>query len=572
MLQVVVSLGLSVCASFSVGEHTFHYRTLPNGLHALAADDGDRERASVFVVYGVGNRMETSRTTGMAHLTEHALFTGTATTPAGQHDAKVKALGGESNAYTRDDFTTYYAHNFEPSALTQILALEADRMRGLTWEEGAFLHERERLRVEEQHSHNGEVDLSGRRDLTVWDGRDYGAGIPDERGNTWGPQLTLAQVRAFYDAWYHPRNAAVVVLGADPEQALDAIEAAFGALPAGPKPGKRMNPPRIAGRAETLELPLSRDRLEWIFMGPSLDVPEDRVALLLIAELLEGRKTPDGAPVSVWQGGRTGDDLFVLAATGDGAQATLEALYAELQAQPWDEAALAKAKLNLRDGFSSSPLRSRPYFSLAVDVAALAAVGHVDWPERFAERIDAVTPADLARAAERWLKPEQRMTLAIKATGEVLPLPSDREGLKQAAEAAATSGDLDRAIAAYEKLLELQPGRIDLVIYRYTLGALNRDLGKLEEARRHLVEGLKVVEYPALRELLTKVDAELKAAGKDPGAPTSQPTTPPDPHGGGANPHGGGANPHGGGENPHGGGANPHGGGENPHGGGANPH
>jgi len=548
MLHVAVSLGLSICATFSVGEHTFHHRELPNGLHAMAADDGDRSRTSVFVIYGVGNRMETSRTTGMAHLTEHALFTGTATTPAGQHDAKVKALGGESNAYTRDDFTAYYAHNFRPDALAEVLALEADRMRGLTWDEGAFLHERERLRVEEQHSYNGEVNLSGLRDLLVWDGRDYGAGVADEKGNTWGPELGLAQVRAFYDAWYHPRNAAVIVVGADPEQALDAIEAAFSKLAAGPKPGKRQGPPTIDGREETLELPLSRDRLEYLFMGPSLAFPEDRVALLLLAELLEGKKTPDGAPVSVWQGGRVGHDLFVFAATGDGAQSSLDAVYAEALAASFDAAALEKAKANLRDAFSSSPLRSRPYFSLAVDVAALASSGQIEWPEGFSARVDAVTVADLKRCANRWLNPKRRMTLTIEATGEVLPLPDDREGLKQAAEAAATSGDLDRAIAAYEKLLELKPGRIDLVIYRYTLGALNRDLGKLEVAREHLLAGLKVVEYPALRELLEKVEADMKAKGMQ--LPEAQ--EPADPHGGGANPHGGGANPHGGGANPHG--------------------
>lgn len=103
---------LMQATTFTVGEHTFHRQTLDNGLEALAVDDGQAETASVFVVYGVGTGDETADTLGVAHLTEHAMFTGTARTPAGGHDAAVKALGGESNAYTRSDYTTYYAHAF----------------------------------------------------------------------------------------------------------------------------------------------------------------------------------------------------------------------------------------------------------------------------------------------------------------------------------------------------------------------------------------------------------------------------------------------------------------------------
>jgi zinc protease len=480
-----------------VGEHTFFRRTLNNGLEALAVDDGAGGKVSVFVVYAAGNRGETAATTGLAHLTEHALFTGTARTPSGAHDKAIKGLGGESNAYTRDDYTAYYAHQVPAEALAKVLALEADRMRNLTWDEKAFLHERERLRVEELHNGSSDVQLGARRDQAVWAGRGYGAGVPAADGSTMGPKLTLAQARAFYDTYYRPRNASVVVVGAPPAQALDAIEAAFAGLSAGPRPPALATPAVGAGEV-TLEAPISRERLEWVWVGPSLDEPEERLALILAAELCEGRKTADGSVVSLWQGGRVGPDTFVIASTGPQAADGVRNAYAALREGHWNQAAMDAAKRSLRDDFTSTPLRARPYFSLAVSVATLAAYGHADYAARLAERVDRLTRKDVTRAVERWLTPARRLTLEYRPTGKQEPLPDEPRALRKAAEAAAASGDLKRAITAYERLLTKRPGRVDLVIYRYTLGALNRDLGRLEAAREHLVAGLKVVEYPAL--------------------------------------------------------------------------
>ena len=94
--------------------------------------------------------------------------------------------------------------------------------------------------------------------------------------------------------------------------------------------------------------------------------------------------------------------------------------------------------------------------------------------------------------------------------------------------AATASGDLERAITAYERLIELGPGRVDLVIYRYYLGSLHHRQGRLERAREELLAGLEVVEYPALRELLEKVDAELAQRGGPPApTPGSRPTSRP---------------------------------------------
>ena len=113
-----------------IGAHEFHRRKLANGLRAVAVRDTG-EKVSVFMVIGAGKRQETPATTGLAHLTEHALFTGTPTTPLGKHDAKIRALKGESNAYTRDDFTAYYAHKIPPTRTVRTNPINRSRRPGL---------------------------------------------------------------------------------------------------------------------------------------------------------------------------------------------------------------------------------------------------------------------------------------------------------------------------------------------------------------------------------------------------------------------------------------------------------
>ena len=115
-------------ATVSVGEHVFHRRQLDNGLRAVAVRD-EGENVSVFVVVGVGKRQETSETTGLAHLTEHAMYTGTERTGPGEHDRRVKEMGGKSNAFTREDYTLFYDHCVPLQHLDEVLAMEADRLR-----------------------------------------------------------------------------------------------------------------------------------------------------------------------------------------------------------------------------------------------------------------------------------------------------------------------------------------------------------------------------------------------------------------------------------------------------------
>jgi predicted Zn-dependent peptidase len=364
--------------SAQVGEHVFERRLLGNGLRAVAARDAD-EGVSVFVIVAAGKRHETPSTTGLAHLTEHAMYTGTAKTGPGEHDRLIEQMGGRSNAFTREDYTLFYDHEIPLEKLDEVLAMEADRLRHLSFDEQAVLLERERLRMEEAKTWQPSQVLTERLEATVFQSHPYGAGIMDEEGHTLAPGLDPSQIREFYDRHYHPRSVAVVVAGAiEPSRALDAIEHAFGALPAGPPPVPAPEEPEVSeSRSVSIPSELPRDRLEWVWLVPALGHP-DRPALDVLARLLSRRTTKAGGPVFASMGTRVDKDLFRLAATGPSAATDLEAVLNSLHAGEIEAAEVEAVKSLLADTFSARPLRGRPYFALAAAFGTYEVLGHAE--------------------------------------------------------------------------------------------------------------------------------------------------------------------------------------------------
>lgn len=516
--------------ALTVGDYTFWIDELPNGLQSIAIEDTSADTVSVFVVYSVGNRMESAETHGLAHLTEHIAFSGTESVPLEQLISIVEGYGGEANAYTRDDYTAYYDHRVPLSALPEVLSLEADRMRNIAFDLDAFAYEQGRLRDEEAGTNIPGLQLKHWRRAAVLGGQSYGAGAFDASGNSQAPGLDVETVRSFYNRWYQPQRAAVVVIGPSHTTALSLISDAFSGIPAGQETPDH-------ARALSLVLPtpqiieqqtdLTRQRNELVWVGPSLDHPEDRVALELLAALNGGRTSASGAPLEVLIDEMLGSSLFILAASGEDASSELATLVSDVRAADVSEERLAAARALLRDRYQSLELRTRPYFSLAVDVAVYARWGIPDYPARYAELVDSTTVSGLREAAARWLDPERAWDIRFLANDDLLAeLPTDKQGLYEAGLAAAEGGDLTRAVAAYEALLALGANDMNTVIYRYTLGELNFRLRQYAEARRHLEAGLAVIDYPALRELLQEVNAAdqggAPAVAAEADAPTAE--------------------------------------------------
>lgn len=101
---------------------------LDNGLTVILHEDSDSTLAAVNVLYKIGSKNEKSDQTGITHLFEHMMFTGTPSIP--DIDALLQDAGGENNAFTNADYTNYYS--YAPTVnLELLLAIEADRMSDL---------------------------------------------------------------------------------------------------------------------------------------------------------------------------------------------------------------------------------------------------------------------------------------------------------------------------------------------------------------------------------------------------------------------------------------------------------
>src|SRR6266508_6562389 len=115
--------------------------TLDNGLRILVLEDHRSPIATVQTWYRVGSRNEIPGATGLAHFLEHMMFKGTPMHGKGQFARIVEENGGQDNAFTSQDVTSYYV-NIAADRLDLVLDLEADRMHNLQLDSKIIASER----------------------------------------------------------------------------------------------------------------------------------------------------------------------------------------------------------------------------------------------------------------------------------------------------------------------------------------------------------------------------------------------------------------------------------------------
>jgi zinc protease len=211
---------------------------LDNGLIVLLFPDPTQSTVTVNVTYLVGSRLEGYGETGMAHLLEHMLFKGTA-----KYRNVLKLLnekGAHLNGSTWTDRTNYY----ETLAATQenlelALDLEADRMVNALISPDDLKTEFSVVRNEFEAGENDPLDVLNERIVSaayLW--HNYGKDTIGSRADI--ERVPPAALRAFYQKYYQPDNAVLVVSGKfDDRAALAAIERTFGAIP---KPARALQP------------------------------------------------------------------------------------------------------------------------------------------------------------------------------------------------------------------------------------------------------------------------------------------------------------------------------------------
>lgn len=230
---------------------SFTTHTLGNGLKAIFLEEHSVPVINLQMWYHVGSKDEQSGHTGFAHLFEHLMFKGSAHVGPDEHSRIIEAMGGYDNAETNDDSTDFF-ETFPSNDLETVLWLEADRMGSLNVDQANFTSEREvvkeerRLRVENEPYGYLEEDLRAAA-FTTHPYHHVPIGSMEDLNNA-----TLADVRAFFDTYYKPNNATLVVVGDfNSDQALAWVHKYFDGIPASAKPIPRnipQEPPQTAER------------------------------------------------------------------------------------------------------------------------------------------------------------------------------------------------------------------------------------------------------------------------------------------------------------------------------------
>jgi zinc protease len=277
-----------VAAAPTYGERVKEH-TLANGLEIIMLEDHKAPVAVLQLWYRVGSRNESAGYTGLSHLLEHMMFRGTEKVGPEEYSKIIQRNGGQTNAFTTQDYTTYFA-TIASDRLGVVIDLEADRMAKLVISEELYGPERKvvmeerRMRVD-----NSPVGaLIEQLSATAYLAHPYQ--YPIIGWMTDIGQSTVADLTRHYETYYVPNNAFIVAVGDfDSAELVAAIEASFGAIPAGHMPPsvRSVEPTQLGERRVEL-----RREAELPFVGVAYHVPNlrsgDGAALDVLAQVLAG--------------------------------------------------------------------------------------------------------------------------------------------------------------------------------------------------------------------------------------------------------------------------------------------
>ena len=276
----------------------FEKYQLENGLDVVLHQDKSDPIVSLAVQYGVGSNREKSGRTGFAHLFEHMLFQESENVPQDQFFKKIQDAGGTLNGGTWKDGTIYY-EIVPNNALETVLWLESDRMGFLinTVTESAFYNQQEVVQNEKRQrvDNNPYGHTSWVIDKNLYpEGHPYNWQVIGELVDL--QNATVDDVKEFYNSYYGPNNATLVLAGDfETEDAKALIEKYFGEI----------NPKEEVAKLEPQPITLSKTKrlfhednfatapqLNMVWPTPQ-QYTEDAYALDFLAELISsGKKAP----------------------------------------------------------------------------------------------------------------------------------------------------------------------------------------------------------------------------------------------------------------------------------------
>ncbi|MDX5411161.1 MAG: insulinase family protein [Thauera sp.] len=418
--------------------------TLANGMKLIVKEDRRAPSVVHMVWYRAGGMDEPDGVSGVAHVLEHMMFKGTREVGPGEFNKRVAAVGGRDNAFTGKDYTAYF-QQVPPAHLAEMMALEADRMNNLVLTEDEFRRELEvvkeerRLRTDDQPRALVFEQLMA----TAFQAHPYRRPVIG-----WMTDLQAMQpadARAWYERWYAPNNAWLVVVGdVDHREVFRDAEQHYGKLEARPLPARRIStePAQRGPRSAVVKAPAELPYLAMAWQVPALRDPagdREAYALQVLAAVLDGY---DGArltrhlvrdnPLAVSVGAsydtaNRGPALFYLfgvPAAGTGTEALQAALRGEIQ-RIRDEGISAEELARVKTQAIASQVYKRDsLMGQAMEIGYLESAG-LSWRDEDAllEGLRAVTAEDVQAVARRYFDDDTLSSARLEPQALKTPRP-----------------------------------------------------------------------------------------------------------------------------------------------------
>ncbi|MCS3903304.1 zinc protease [Methylohalomonas lacus] len=435
---------------------------LDNGLQLFVQQDERAPVVNSMVWYGVGGSYELPGKTGIAHALEHMMFQGTDKYPDGEFSEIISANGGEENAFTGADYTAYY-QKLEASRLPISFELEADRMRNLLLKEADFekeievIKEERRMRTEDNpQSFTYETAMA-----TAYQTSPYGQPIVGWMHDL--HNLTVDDLRDWYDRWYAPNNARLVVVGdVEPDAVHELAQKHFADIPRaevtppaprpeveqrGMKRVKVQRPAQLPYLMMSYKVPVLKTTLlddtaagvaEWepYALEVLVGILDGGDSARFSRDLVRESRVAASAGASYNMTARLPTSLLTLSGTPaqghdvDELEQALREQVAKLKDKPVEAAELERIKTQV---VASDVYQRDSVFYQGYLIGLLETVG-LDWRmiDEYVGKVQAVTPEQVQEVAKKYLT-DDRLTiaelepLASESLMPALPAPTSEE-------------------------------------------------------------------------------------------------------------------------------------------------
>ncbi|MBO9399739.1 pitrilysin family protein [Shimia sp. R9_3] len=422
--RIVLALAMTagMTAPLQAADDLVSTYTLDNGMQVVVVEDHRAPVVMHMVWYKAGSADERPGVSGVAHFLEHLLFKGTETLEPGEFSATVAANGGRDNAFTSYDVTAYH-QRVASDRLELMMRMESDRMVNLQLDEEDILTERDVIIEERNQRVENNPGALFREQLSAAQYLNHRYGVPVIGWRHEMEALDLEDALEFYEAYYAPNNAILIVAGdVEPDEVKALADQYYGVIPANtelPPRARPSEPPQSSARRMVFYDPrVAQPYVTRSYLAPERNSGDQHqaAALTLLAELLGGGQTSvlsqklqfetkQSVYAGSWYRGTSLDattfNLIMVPAPGVEMQEAEEAMdgaVAEFMQEGVDEAHLERIKMQLRasqiyerDNVESVANRYGRGLTSGLTIADIQ-----EWPEI----LNAITSEEIMAAAE----------------------------------------------------------------------------------------------------------------------------------------------------------------------------